>query len=627
MKKKCIGVLLSALALAVLLKPVTALASGQDDEQLAYYYDDYYIDSLDVNIDVGEDNNYHITEKYVYNFIEPHHGPTREFIESHKRRRPDGSEDTIKAKVKHIKVSSPDAVAKIADKSDDYYDGTEYKTIRIGDEDKTYTGYHEYEISYDYIIKSKDPLDDADELYFNIVGTGYQCPIDYVTWTINMPKEFDESQLGYSVGYYQSEGYNLEYLYSDVKGTTITGEYDNALLPYEGITVRLLLEDGYFTYKDFSIIGYALIAVVVILSSIYLFTKPGKKPVEVVEFYPPNDMNPLDVEITYTGIAPKKVIALLPYLANRGYFKIIQVGKVAHSFQLKNTNLSLLNNEEKLFIKGMFKNLVEDETVTDKELKKQKFYTVIEKITSKYFDKSQELFDSKSLKMSAVGYAISVISYLAIGMLTAALITHTEVGLCFIGLIFIVWLPLAELLSADLTKKRTIVIFMIIIAVGFPIYGIIIEKFVPALIATVLTMALQLAARSKIQRTEESLEVYGRVLGFRNFIKTAELDRLRMLCDENPNYFYDIIAYAYALGLESKWIKNFEQLEIPIPEPDWYVGIAPFQFNTFNKSFDRMMTHERSSIASSPNSSGSSGGFSGGGFSGGGSGGGGGGAW
>ena len=100
-----------------------------------------------------------------------------------------------------------------------------------------------------------------------------------------------------------------------------------------------------------------------------------------------------------------------------------------------------------------------------------------------------------------------------------------------------------------------------------------------------------------------------------------------MLCDENPNYFYDIIAYAYALGLESKWIKNFEQLEIPIPEPDWYVGIAPFQFNTFNKSFDRMMTHERSSIASSPNSSGSSGGFSGGGFSGGGSGGGGGGAW
>ncbi len=628
MKKKCIGVLLSALALTVLLKPVTAQANSEYEEALAYYYDDYYIDSLDIVMDVNEDNTFHITEKYVYNFIEPHHGPTRSFIESHTRLRADGSEDTIRATVKHIKVSSPDAVSDIADTSTDYDDGTDYKTIKVGDEDETYTGVHEYEISYDYIIKSRDPLIDADELYYNIVGTGYECPINYVTWTINMPKDFDESRLGYSVGFYSTEGYNIDYLYSDVNGKTITGEYTNALLPYEGITVRLLLDEGYFTYRDYSIVGYIIIAIVTILSSIYFFIKPGKKPVEVVEFYPPDGMNPVDVEVIYTGIAPKKVIALLPYLANRGYFKIIQVGKVAHSFQLQNTDFTLLDKEEKLFIKGMFKNLEEGETVTDKELKKQKFYTVIEKIVSKYFEKAQNQFDSKSLWRAALGYFIAIVSYLLIGMSTAAFISHTDVLECLIGLLFIGWLPLAELLSTDLSKKSAIIIRLVIAAVGFPIYACIIDNFFTAFIATALTIALFISARSKIQRKQSTLETYGKVLGFRNFIKTAELDRLKMLCDENPNYFYDTIAYAYALGLESKWIKTFEELAIHIPEPDWYVGLTPFPFNSFNKSFDRMMTHERTSIASSPNSGGNSGGgYSGGGFSGGGSGGGGGGAW
>ena len=77
-------------------------------------------------------------------------------------------------------------------------------------------------------------------------------------------------------------------------------------------------------------------------------------------------------------------------------------------------------------------------------------------------------------------------------MITAALITHTEVVQCFIGLIFVAWLPLAELLSVDLTKKRWIVIFMIIAAVGWPIYGIVIDNYLMSFIATVLSIALLL---------------------------------------------------------------------------------------------------------------------------------------
>ena len=174
--------------------------------------------------------------------------------------------------------------------------------------------------------------------------------------------------------------------------------------------------------------------------------------------------------------------------------------------------------------------------------------------------------------------------------------------------------------------KVPIIAFVAIFSVGFT--GAMLENFILPFIATIIAVCVTLAADKKRQRSSSTIEQYGRVLGFRNFIKTAELDRLKMLSEENPNYFYDILGYAYAFGLESKWLSNFEKLEIPVQQPTWYVGMDPFTIHNFNTGFSRMMTHERNHIATSPNSGGSGGGgFSGGGFSGGGSGGGGGGAW
>ena len=55
-----------------------------------------------------------------------------------------------------------------------------------------------------------------------------------------------------------------------------------------------------------------------------------------------------------------------------------------------------------------------------------------------------------------------------------------------------------------------------------------------------------------------------RVKGFRHFLLVAEKDRLEALVSKNPNYFYDILPYTYALNISRKWIKKFEN--IPMPE-------------------------------------------------------------
>ncbi|MBE7076234.1 MAG: DUF2207 domain-containing protein [Clostridiales bacterium] len=61
--------------------------------------------------------------------------------------------------------------------------------------------------------------------------------------------------------------------------------------------------------------------------------------------------------------------------------------------------------------------------------------------------------------------------------------------------------------------------------------------------------------------TKEGEKQLGKVLGFKNFIEVAEKDRIEMLVQENPNVFFDVLPFAYVLGVSDKWIKQFEVIE------------------------------------------------------------------
>ena len=55
------------------------------------------------------------------------------------------------------------------------------------------------------------------------------------------------------------------------------------------------------------------------------------------------------------------------------------------------------------------------------------------------------------------------------------------------------------------------------------------------------------------------------VIGFRNFIEGAEKNRLEALLDEDPDYFYNTLPYAQALGVTKKWIDKFDGITIQPP--------------------------------------------------------------
>jgi uncharacterized membrane protein len=130
-----------------------------------------------------------------------------------------------------------------------------------------------------------------------------------------------------------------------------------------------------------------------------------------------------------------------------------------------------------------------------------------------------------------------------------------------------------------------------------------------------------------VNRTPYYNEILGQIIGFKNFLATAEKERLEAMLEENPNYYYDILPYAQVLGVSDIWTNKFKN--ITLAPPTYYYSNRDMLFDIYlyNKIYYRANTSFRQMTMPKPSSNSSSGfggGFGGGGFSGGGFGGGGG---
>lgn len=124
------------------------------------------------------------------------------------------------------------------------------------------------------------------------------------------------------------------------------------------------------------------------------------------------------------------------------------------------------------------------------------------------------------------------------------------------------------------------------------------------------------------KRTPYGIQMLGKLLGFKNFLAVAEKSRIEQLVDQNPTYFYDVLPYAYVLGVTDKWSEKFEG--IAMQPPEWYrsgYNRGAFSPHLFQHSLFLSLGEMGNYMTSQPSSKGGrGGGFSGGGFGGGGGG-------
>ena len=243
------------------------------------------------------------------------------------------------------------------------------------------------------------------------------------------------------------------------------------------------------------------------------------------------------------------------YLIQNSYIKIESdtINNYSNE-ELENLKNSLVANEfkdkpkmtknEELIYNQLFKDA--DETVL---LENHSFYKVFTKVSenvrNEFDDKINDLKSYKSMLLSSFGFAICSLLW---------------------GLSYCV--------IKDLNTKLSIIYYL-------------------GAISNVVTLIFSILMKRKNSYGEQ---IKSKINGFKHYLELAEKNQIDMLVEENPNYFYDILPYAYVLDVSKKWIENFEN--IPIPTND----MGNFNYRDVN-SLDTL-----SSSIYYPSSSSSSGG-------------------
>ena len=609
-------------------------------QSFSYAAGNFLIKSYYIEMNVNEDDTYDIYEKLKVEFTAPSHGIYRTIPYKTTLVR-DGQTSTFYAKITDFKMLTGQKF-KLEKRSDSAY-------FRIGDANKYADTNTTYEYSYTYDTRG-DHLKDADEVYHNLIGVDWEAKeIRKVKFKVTFPKDIDMTKVGMKTGYqedveFKTDGSRVVY------GTTEQNCKG-------GLTIRAVLPDNYFTRQagQSNTLLYIYIGVLVIaaLLGVVLWRKYGVDPtiVEPVEFYPPEGLTPAEVGYLKDGETKSgHVIAMLLTLADKGYVKIKETKTTSRFLKREITEYEIIKLKdydgnalgESTFMSGLFKG--GRDSVSVKSLSNE-FYKTVDKIQKAVVKKySNKLYDKKAADCASIMNIVGTVGMA--GLVIVSKIANQSPffmdGEIVFSLVFIlteIILPvlafyvIASKIKA-VKKKFTdilVIIFMAIIAaMGFGLAclfdTVMATQIIPYLIGMGAVFALFVISALCERKSDFYIDLLGRIRGYQRFLKSAEKDRMEALAEEDPDYFYHNLAYAFALGVTAVFAKHFASLAVKPPE--WYDTYDTYNASSFSSmsmmnSLNSMMSSASSSMTSSPSSS--SGGGGGGSFSGGGGGGGGGG--
>lgn len=613
-------------------------------------YNDFDIKRFDIDMTVHTDGVYDINEKILVHFNEARHGINRRLPQHNTvRHRDDGTETENYARITNVNVDG-DHFTTDTDDNGNY-------VLKIGDSDKTITGDHLYNIFYRYDI-GRDPLPDADELYYDFIGGEWKADIYEANITIHMPKEFPTDQMAVYTGTNSST--DTDGAIYAIDGDDIYIINKQKLSQGEYLTLRLKLPDGYYVVKEtaadriadmwwiFMIVGAALTLLVV--GVIWARHGRGQLVTDVVQYQPPAGLNSIEAKMVLGGaITAKETVSLLIDLANRGYLRIKyedkrnevlgkglfgrnKMGEEAYTI-IKLKDYDGNKDSERDFMKGLF---ASGSSVTKKDLEGS-FYTsagdVAKDVNESQLHESMFINNHKwqwlqIILMLVVVFLLPLPSLILRGSFTAPqgntvwlLFLAPFVVIPMIGCLYTTVKSGAQSLGVVFATGLFAVLMAIFYIGGYFNVSTNLNDSLLYVVATAICAMVGIAISGFVvktsRRTEQGAKLLGEVRGFKDFINTVERDRIETLIVDNPNYFYDVLPYAYALGVTKVWLNKFEGMAIRPPE--WYDSPSGSVFTV--NMLDNMLTSTVSGIGDSVSSD------SGGGDAGGGSGGGGGDSW
>lgn len=622
---------------------VSTSFSGAD-----YYQSPINITRLNVVANVDESGIITVTEDFDVQFNKSNLHEVTRYIPyaCYQYREIDGK---VEKDTKYAKITNIFGVGEYGETLNTYVDEVNgYITIGMKDSAGfALNSIRTYRISYTYNT-GNDNNKGFDDVYFNLVGTNSTCEVRNVTFSVTLPNVEDSK----SIDVYFGGAGSSKVLDFTVSGNAINGEISK-LDAGEGITFRAVFADKYFKTQSAKLNTRQIIAIVLCLICVALAVvcfvvlrqkNNYPKPVELVPF---EGLDPFVADyMSNQKISTKTISASVIYLANNGYLTIEETDKKSIVFHKTTKDISEENNTS---LRAVY-NAIFEGGKTDAPMAKlgsgfAESVTAIqsaEKIkqkTSLYNSK----VDVKYTSIKLINLILMFVTALVVFNIPKSFFGFSTNLFNFVNIFWGVFIVYSAVLC--FFNNKNVWIYNIVSSVIFTtclicVYHRFNIQSVDAgcvgLVVLVVLSLLPIFMNIEPLYSKNGAITKGRVLGFKNYIKMCEVEQIKMFVSENPNYYFDVLPYAYVFGLTNVWMEKFKTIEVKMPEwllsdtsSVWDYVLFNSMFMRFNTNLNRNINVHKTTMISNSigkftgGSGSSSGGFGGGGFSGGGSGGGG----
>ena len=573
--------------------------------------DGFTIEDYEVILNVDKDYSIDVTENITVNFTESGHHGIYKFIPSWLQYTDkNGDTQSRKAIVSDITSDEQFSLDRVKNKD----------RIRIGSPNTTLpVGTHDYSIHYTYDMGG-DIYDGFDEFIFHAFGDYWGTRINNARVVIVLPDDVDGSEIRFFADKKRKKDITDQVITS-VSSNTIIAEVKADYNLRKALTVDVVLPEGFFnaSKSDAENYGYSsfilcMICVLFALLSFVLWLRYGKDLPDVpetVEFYPPAGLDVAELGYIHKADTGKKLtVATIISLASKEYIKISEnsdktdvtitrnvgltfdkaIDRTVILAKLKdfdpNTSgadqesINFMNNNfhnkktTEVFIKDnidqtlasisfLIKNeylKIESDTINDytdeaiknirKDIEKKNkkdvnFTEIEEKVFNALFEEKDEVVLSEHKTFYKVFSDVANIVRNKYDDIINDIDAHkaTVISALWLIICIVLW-GIAYCFIKDLNPTLSFVYL-----VGYA--------------ANIISLVFTILMKRKTQLGEE---LTAKINGFKNYIEVARKDQIEMLVEENPNYFYDILPYAYVLDVSKKWVEKFENIPIPVKD-------------------------------------------------------------
>ena len=296
-----------------------------------------------------------------------------------------------------------------------------------------------------------------------------------------------------------------------------------------------------------------------------------RTPVVTVEFRPPEKLDPMEMDYCITeNVSERSYFSMILYWANKGYVELFDTKKSAGAKRIREIPEKAPEHAKILFdllfqTQDHISFASMPECLEDKE---ETFTEIMEKELPSVLDDAADtaVFISWFLFPGVVVYVLNSINDSGAHHLTYSLLIAAMI---FVGLISVS----TDLIGVKTTRVASMLItgIVLLIAAWGAAEMLIIKHSGNTIIEIMFTVCYLISVICiSFMEKRSNTEIYGRILGFRKFIKTVEKNRLKELSTEDSQYGLEILPYAMLFGIGTKWTRKFEN-EVVLYDKEVYI--------------------------------------------------------